>query len=102
MNKTEFISAIGNRTLKKDADIKVIVEAAADIIREQLTAGESITIAGFGTFEARQRAATTARNPQTGEIMEVPAKRVPAFKPAKALRDALKQPITDKKEGKLI
>lgn len=89
MNKSEFISAIGNRTLKKDADIKLIIDTAITILTETLAAGESITIPGFGTFEVRQRAATTARNPRTGETIEVAAKKVPAFKPGKALKDAV-------------
>lgn len=91
MNKSEFISAIGNRTLKKDAEVRTIIDAAMDIIREQLAAGENVAIPGFGSFEVRERAATTARNPQTGEPIDVPEKRVPAFKPAKALKDAVNQ-----------
>lgn len=78
MNKSDFISAIGNRTLKKDADIKPIIDAAIDIITEQLIAGESITLPGFGRFEVRTHAATTARNPRTGEEVEVAEKKVPA------------------------
>lgn len=89
MNKTEFISAIGNRTLKKDSEIKPIIDTAITILTETLASGESITIPGFGTFEVRERAATTARNPQTGETVDVPAKRVPAFKPGKGLKDAV-------------
>ncbi len=89
MYKSDFISAIANRTLKKDAEVKVVIEAAFDILREQLQAGEPVNIANFGTFECRERAATTARNPRTGESVEVPAKRAPAFKPAKALKDAV-------------
>ena len=89
MNKSEFISAIGNRTLKKDSELKPIIDTAITILTETLVAGESITIPGFGTFEVRERAATTARNPQTGETVDVPAKRVPAFKPGKGLKDAV-------------
>jgi nucleoid DNA-binding protein len=89
MNKSEFISAIGNRTLKKDAEVKAIIDAATDIIREKLSEGENVAITGFGAFETRERAATTARNPRTGETVEVPARKVPAFKPAKALKDAV-------------
>ena len=89
MNKTEFISAIGNRTLKKDAEVKPIIDTAITILTETLAAGEPITIPGFGTFEVRERAATTARNPRTGETIEVAAKRVPAFKAGKALREAV-------------
>ena len=89
MNKSEFISAIGNRTLKKDSELKPIIDTAITILTETLASGESITIPGFGTFEVRQRAATTARNPRTGETIEVAAKRVPTFKPGKALKDAV-------------
>ena len=89
MNKSEFISAIGNRTLKKVAEIKPIIDTAITILTETLASGESITIPGFGTFEVRERAATTARNPQTGETVDVPAKRVPAFKPGKGLKEAV-------------
>ena len=94
MNKTEFISAIGNRTLKKDADIKPIIDTAITILTETLVSGESITIPGFGTFEVRERAATTARNPRTGEAIEVAAKRVPAFKPGKGLKEAVNKEAT--------
>lgn len=90
MYKSDFIDAIANRTLKKDADVKTIIDAALTIITEQLAAGSSVTIQGFGTFEVREKAATTARNPRTGEKVSVPAKKVPAFKPAKSLKEALK------------
>ena len=89
MNKSEFISAIGNRTLKKDSEIKPIIDAAITILTETLATGEAITIPGFGTFEVRERAATTARNPRTGETVEVSAKKVPAFKAGKALKEAV-------------
>ena len=77
------------RTLKKDNEIKPIIDTAITILTETLSSGESITIPGFGTFEVRERAATTARNPRTGETVEVAAKRVPAFKPGKALKEAV-------------
>lgn len=89
MYKSDFIAAICNRTLKKESEVKPIVDAAVDILIEQLKAGENVTITGFGTFETRDREATTARNPRTGETIEVPAKRVPAFKASKALKDAV-------------
>ena len=90
MNKSDFISAIGNHTLKKDADIKPIIDAAIDIITEQLIAGEPVTLPGFGRFEVRTHAECVRRNPRTGEEVEVPAKKVPAFKAAKDLKDAVK------------
>lgn len=89
MYKSDFIDAIANRTLKSDADVKAIIDAALTIITEQLASGSSVTLQGFGTFEVREHAATTARNPRTGESVSVPAKRVPAFKAAKSLKDAV-------------
>lgn len=91
MYKSDFIAAIANRTLKKDGDVKAVIDAALTIITEQLAAGEPVTLQGFGTFEVREHAATTARNPRTGEAVTVPAKRVPAFKPAKSLKETVEK-----------
>ena len=89
MYKSDLIDAIANRTLKKDADVKIILDAATEIIRERLIAGESVTLQGFGTFEVRAQAARIARNPKTGEPVEVPEKKAPAFRAGRALKDAL-------------
>ena len=89
MTKSELISAIGNRTLKKDADIKPVIDAAIDIITEQLAKGEDVAMVGFGSFTVKTRAAGTVRNPRTGESMDVPEKKVPSFKAGKALKDAV-------------
>lgn len=59
-------------------------------IAEALAAGEKVNLVGFGTFEVRERAARIARNPQTGEPVEVPATKVPAFKAGKGLKKACK------------
>ncbi|MFM9272178.1 HU family DNA-binding protein [Halomonas elongata] len=55
-----------------------------------LSQGDKLTLLGFGTFEARERAARTGRNPQTGEEMTIPAAKVPAFKAGQGLKDAVK------------
>ena len=91
MYKSDFIAAVANRILKKDGDVKAVIDAALTIISEQLAAGEPVTLQGFGTFEVREHAATTARNPRTGEAVTVPAKRVPAFKPAKSLKETVEK-----------
>jgi len=89
MYKSDLIDAVANRTLRKDSDVKTIIDAALTIITEQLASGSSVTLQSFGTFEVREHAATTARNPRTGEAVSVPAKKVPAFKAAKALKEAV-------------
>lgn len=89
MTKTELAEQIA-----KDADIsKAVAETALrsciDSITNSLRAGQSVTIAGFGTFSVASRAARTGRNPQTGEPIEIKASQVPRFKPGKTLKDAV-------------
>ncbi|MFV1457194.1 HU family DNA-binding protein, partial [Bacillus mycoides] len=59
-------------------------------VKDTLAAGEKVQLLGFGTFEVRERAARKGRNPQTGEEMEIAASKVPAFKPGKELKEAVK------------
>ena len=72
---------------KKDAD--KAVSAVIDTITESLAKGEKIQLVGFGTFEVRERAAKEGINPATKEKMNIPAKKVPAFKAGKALKDVV-------------
>ncbi|MCR6616778.1 DNA-binding protein [Bacillus velezensis] len=90
MNKTEFVGEVAEKlgVTKKEAAPKV--EAVFNVIVEALTKGESIKIPGVGTFEVRERAARKGRNPQSGEEIDIPATKAPAFKAAKALKDAVK------------
>lgn len=67
-----------------------VVDAIISSITDSLKKGEEVSIAGLGIFSAKTRAARTARNPRTGESIQVPAMRVPKFRPAKALKDAVK------------
>ncbi|KIN27599.1 HU family DNA-binding protein [Bacillus subtilis] len=90
MNKTEFVGAVAEKlgVTKKEATPKV--EGVFKVLSETLAKGESIKIPGVGTFEVRERAARKGRNPQTGEEIDIPATKSPAFKAAKALKDAVK------------
>ena len=87
MNKTELVAAIAERTelTKKDAD--QALKAFIDVVGDELSKGEKIQLAGFGTFEVRQRAARKGRNPQTKEEIKIPASKAPVFKAGKALKD---------------
>ena len=69
---------------KKNAE--KAVTAVLETVAETLAAGEKVQLVGFGTFEAREREARTAKNPRTGETVEVAASRVPAFKAGQALK----------------
>ncbi len=90
MNKAELIVAVSAKSglPKKDAEKAVL--ASLDIITEELKKGDKVQLVGFGTFEARDRAARKGVNPLTKEEIEIPACRVPAFKAGKALKDAVK------------
>lgn len=90
MNKGQFIDAVAAKSYLNNKQAHAAVEAAIEVITESLKSGESVTITGFGTFETRDRAAKTGRNPQTGESISIAAKTVPAFKAGKAFKDAVK------------
>ena len=90
MTKNDFINAIAEKadiTKKSAADV---TDAVFAVISEAMANGDKIAISGFGTFETVDRAARKGRNPQTGAEIEIPASKVPAFKPGKALKDAVK------------
>ena len=78
------VTAIGDLTRR---DGEVIVDTLFDAVIGALKSGDKIEIRGFGSFRTRQRNARTGRNPKTGEKVEVPAKRIPFFKPSKELKD---------------
>lgn len=90
MNKTELIQAVTEKADVSKKEATKIVEATFESITEALQNGEKIQLIGFGTFEVRERAARKGRNPRTKEDIEIPASKVPAFKPGKALKDAVK------------
>lgn len=87
MNKIELINAMTEQTglTKKDCD--AALKSFIDIVSEELENNEKVQLVGFGTFEVRERAARTGRNPQTKEEIQIPASKAPAFKAGKALKD---------------
>ena len=82
MTKKEFIDKVSERTGLTKKDAASAVNAVFEILKERLTQGDRITILGFGTFSISQRSERKGRNPQTGEEMTIPAKRVAKFKPS--------------------
>lgn len=91
MNKSELISSVAETAELSKKDATAAVEAVFGAIQETLSNGDKVQVIGFGTFEVRERAARKGRNPQTGEEIEIPASKVPAFKAGKALKDAVKK-----------
>ena len=89
MNKTELIASVAQATGVTKKDAEKIVTATFDTIAARMAAGERVQVSGFGIFEAKQRQARVGRNPATKESIEIPASTLPAFKPAKALKDAV-------------
>jgi len=90
MNKTELVDAVATKSGLTKQDSKKAVDALFETISNTLAQEEKIQLVGFGTFEIRERAERTGRNPQTGEEMTIPASKVPAFKPGKELKEAVK------------
>jgi DNA-binding protein HU-beta len=87
MNKAELVEAAAEQAGLSRSDVAKAVDATIDTIVDTVRRGEKVTITGFGNFERRERSARTARNPQTGEQMQVPASKAPAFKAGKSFKD---------------
>lgn len=89
-NKTDLINAVAETAELSKKDASKAVDAVFDTIQEALANGDKVQLIGFGNFEVRERAARKGRNPQTGQEIDIAASQVPAFKPGKALKDAVK------------
>ncbi|MCP8616706.1 HU family DNA-binding protein [Salirhabdus salicampi] len=90
MNKTDLVNTVAEKSDLSKKDASKAVDAVFESIADTLQEGDKVQLIGFGNFEVRERAARKGRNPQTGEEIEIPASKVPAFKPGKALKDAVK------------
>ncbi|MED4268616.1 HU family DNA-binding protein [Priestia megaterium] len=90
MKKAEFVEAVGSKSELTKQEAKKAVDALFETISTTLAKGEKVQLVGFGTFEVRERAERTGRNPQTGEEMTIPATKVPGFKVGKELKEAVK------------
>lgn len=91
MNKSELIDAATDKTNLSKGDVSSALDAIVATITETVARGDKVSVTGFGTFERRERAARTGRNPQTGEEMQIAASKAPAFKAGKSFKDAVDQ-----------
>lgn len=89
MNKTDLVSAVAGQVGITKKDAEKVINAFFTTVADALKAGDKVQLIGFGTFEVRSRQARKGRNPQTGAEINIPAAKVPAFKPGKALKDAV-------------
>ena len=96
MNKTELIAAVAEKAEVSKKDAEAVVKAALETVTATIAAGEKVQLIGFGTFETRERAARSGKNPRTGEAVKIKASKVPAFKAGAAL----KQAVNTKKKSK--
>lgn len=88
MRKEELVQAIAEKAGLTKADAAKALNATLESITQTLKAGGEISLIGFGSFQVKERAARTGRNPQTGKEIKIDAAKVPGFKPGKALKDA--------------
>ena len=89
MNKAELTARVAARTSMSKAGADAAVSAVFTTIADVLASGETVAIAGFGTFSTRSRPARQGRNPRTGESIAIAASTAPSFKAGKTLRDAV-------------
>lgn len=87
MNKKDLVQKIAETNELTKQQAADVLDTVLDSIGDAIAAGDKVQLLGFGTFEKRERPARTARNPRTGENIEIAAASVPAFKPGKALKD---------------
>lgn len=87
MNKGELIDATAERSNVKKKEADAALTAALEVIMEAVANGDKVTLVGFGSFESRDRKAREGRNPKTGEKMNIPATKVPAFSPGKSFKE---------------
>ena len=91
MNKKELIETVYSKVELTKKEAEIAVNATLDAIIEGLVKEGKVIIPGFGSFEIRQKTAREGRNPRTGEKIKIAAKRTPAFKPGKAMKDAVEK-----------
>ena len=89
MNKSEFLTKLAQDAGLKKSDAEKFLDVFVLNVKELMANGDKLQLVGFGTFEAKERAAKTGVNPATGEKIEIAACKVPSFKPGKSLKDDL-------------
>ena len=89
VGKAELIADIAEKTKSSKKEATDTLNVVLETIQEHLTKGNGVRLIPFGSFEVRERKGRTGRNPRTGQEIKIEARKVPAFKPGKALRDAV-------------
>ena len=90
MNKEELVQEVAKKAKVTQKEAGEVLNALVETIQKTVSKGKKVTLVGFGTFEARKRAARTGRNPQTGAALKIAAKTVPAFSAGKKFKELVK------------
>jgi DNA-binding protein HU-beta len=97
MNKEELVQAVAKQTQASQKQVSEILASILEVIEASVAPDNKVTLVGFGTFEPRERAARTGRNPQTGAEIQIAAKKVPAFTAGKKFKDLVAGSTSKKK-----
>lgn len=89
MNKTGLIAKVAEQANMTKKDTERIVNTFIGVVEGALSSGDTVAILGFGTFLSRERAAREGRNPRTGQAIQIPASKVPVFRPGRGLRGSV-------------
>ena len=89
VNKSELVGKIAEQTGMTKKDTEKVVNAFVNVVQDTLTEGDTVAILGFGTFLARERPQREGRNPRTGETIQIPASRVPVFRPGRGFKTSV-------------
>ncbi len=90
MNKTDLVNSIAEKSGLTKKDVETVLNSFLGEVTEALSAGDKVQLIGFGTFETRKRSGRLGRNPQTGETLNIPESKIPAFKAGNKLKEAVK------------
>ena len=90
MNKEELVQEISKKAKVTQKEANEVLSALIETVSKTVSKGKKVTLVGFGTWEARKRAARTGRNPQTGAALKIAAKTVPAFSAGKKFKELVK------------
>ena len=90
MNKAELVEEVANQRGLTKKMSREAIDAMTSVITDALARGEKVSLVGFGTFQVMERKARRGRNPQTGQTLQIAAKKVAKFKPGKGLRDKIR------------
>ncbi|MCA9380547.1 HU family DNA-binding protein [Candidatus Dojkabacteria bacterium] len=90
MNKADLVAKVASKTGLTKKAAQDAMEALMEAVMVAVSKGDSVTLTGFGTYKASKRAARNGRNPQTGQVIKIPARTVPVFRPGKEFKEMVK------------